>query len=452
MSDLKISQLPQAGALTGDELIALVQGGVTKKEEISALLSDSNIRINERIIPFLSSPTDTEIAQVVASINAALPVVVPNGFLQVFSFVQQTGIAADTADPQLVQFQKVRYILKRGAGTYGSGGTAVVNNDVMFLGVESIVATNVFELGNIGATAIHTFVNGSGPYIINGLTIFTATISSVDKLFIFSGANGTYGDGAIQTTVSNFIDFASAPVLPVPNIPYLQSRPEAGATYTLLSTDLNRTVVFENAVVITIPNSVFADDVATRQQAWFSFKSTGTINYPTTDGLSTLAVTAGALVYVERRNISNEWIVKRVDSFTSGTVESVTGVGVDNTDPANPVIINPQSVTSTNETIPPSKNGQTIFSASNTHTFNPNTQTYQSNFEVIISNTGGGNATFVATAATGWTYVLNNNTPVSSLTETFTKSIIIERVLGTNVLRITEFQEMNPVWSSYNWD
>jgi len=409
-------------------------------------------KINERIIPFIATPENTEIAQVVASINAALPVVVPTGFLQVFSFVQQTGIAADTADPQLVQFQKVRYILKRGAGTYGSGGTAVVNNDVMFLGVESIVATNVFELGNIGSTAIHTFVNGSGPYIINGLTIFTATISSVDKLFIFSGANGTYGDGAIQTTASNFIDFASAPVLPVPNIPYLQSRPEAGATYTLLSTDLNRTVVFENAVVITIPNSVFADDVATRQQAWFSFKDDWTINYPTTDGSDTLSGGAGALVYVERRNISNEWIVKDVTGGADGTVMSVTGVGVDNTDPVNPVIINPQSVTSTNETIPPSKNGQTIFSASNTHTFNPNTQTYQSNFEVIISNTGGGECTIVGTAATGWTYILNGASPVSDLTYSFRKGVLIERVLSTNVLRITEILPTRIDWEIYNWD
>jgi hypothetical protein len=273
-------------------------------------------KVNERIIPFISTPGNTEIAQVVASINASNPITVPNGTLQVFSFIQQTGLDVDTPDPQLIQFQKVRYVLKRGAGTYGSGGTAVTSVDVMFLGVEVIVGTNVFELGDIGSTPIHTFVNGSGPYVINGLTIFTATISSVDKLFIFSGANGTYGDGAIQTTASNFIDFASAPVLPVPVLNFKKARIEQGATYTLLFGDLNRTVVFENAVTITIPNIVASPSVVSdvRQQAWFSFKDDWTINYPTTDGIDTLSGGSGALVYVERRELDNEWIVKRVDA------------------------------------------------------------------------------------------------------------------------------------------
>ena len=37
MSDLKISQLPNASALTGTEEIAVVQGGVTKKTTIAAI-------------------------------------------------------------------------------------------------------------------------------------------------------------------------------------------------------------------------------------------------------------------------------------------------------------------------------------------------------------------------------------------------------------------------------
>src|SRR5690606_19249321 len=91
------------------------------------------------------------------------------------------------------------------------------------------------------------------------------------------------------------------------------------ATYTLQPVNLNRTTTFTVATVVTIPNSISSATAATRQQAWLSFKAASTINYPTTEGVSTLAVTAGALVYVERRELDNEWIVKDLTGGGSGS-------------------------------------------------------------------------------------------------------------------------------------
>jgi len=100
--------------------------------------------------------------------------------------------------------------------------------------------------------------------------------------------------------------------------PFLPAQTTTAATRTLSMTDLNRLTTAINPIVWTIPNGVSfttADGGSNiKQHAYLAFKDDWTINYPTTDGDNTLSGGAGALVYVERRNIGNEWIVKRVDS------------------------------------------------------------------------------------------------------------------------------------------
>lgn len=115
-------------------------------------------------------------------------------------------------------------------------------------------------------------------------------------------------------------------------------------------------------------------------------------------------------------------------------------------------IRNPQSVTTSNETIPAIKNGETIFSDGDTHTFNPNTVTYPDNFEIIITNTNASEASFIGTAMTGWTYIYNNQTPVSSITAEFLKSVLIERIKDTDVVRITEIHDGALYWKTNDWN
>ncbi len=199
MADKRISELTALPVeYTGNELLAVVQDGVTYRGTSERFLT-SNITVRERFIPFVSS-NDPVLTQVVNSINASTPqTIVPNGVLQLFSFIQWQGGVFGT------EFVKTVYQLKRGAGTYGAGGTTLTTSDVILYNVQNTVGT-VIPLGDIGSNPIEDFVNGAGPYVITGLTIFTATISAVDKVYVFSGANGTYGDGATQTTSDNFID------------------------------------------------------------------------------------------------------------------------------------------------------------------------------------------------------------------------------------------------------
>jgi hypothetical protein len=124
----------------------------------------------------------------------------------------------------------------------------------------------------------------------------------------------------LPTNTSDLINDGEDGVNPFTDVlDFPEAEPITDATWTLDGDGLNQTNVFENAVVITIPNDVTPTKKVPKKASLLSFVSTGTINYPTTDGLSTLAVTAGALVYVERRNVGNEWIVKRVDNIATPT-------------------------------------------------------------------------------------------------------------------------------------
>jgi hypothetical protein len=169
------------------------------------------------------------------------------------------------------------------------------------------------DLGSIGASNVWEAFNADGdaPFTMTVSSFIKAVTNEGTKVWKWNGGEGLFGGIGTPAVAQDFILLNPSPVI---GIPYLQAQTITDATRTLQAVDLNRTTTFTNAVTVTIPNDVFLIFTSTRQQAWLSFKSTGTINYPTTDGVGTLAVTAGALVYVERRGIGNEWIVKRVDN------------------------------------------------------------------------------------------------------------------------------------------
>ena len=84
-------------------------------------------------------------------------------------------------------------------------------------------------------------------------------------------------------------------------------------------------------------------------------------------------------------------------------------------------------------------NAATIFTEGFTTTINPNTQTYQDNFEGFLDNSGGAaDASIVCTAAAGWTYSVNGAAAVASGTFTIDAKGLcyIARKLGTNLIKI----------------
>jgi len=181
------------------------------------------------------------------------------------------------------------------------------------------------ELGEVGVTLIETAFNTdiNEPFLIEGEKFITALRSGEKFIYYWRGGLGTFGNSATPAIAANFLDLTDTEAPPASSL--LPAQTIASATHTLGLSDLNRTTTFTVATVVTIPNTVGVPSLDYKQQAWLSFKSTWTINYPTTDGLSTLAGVAGALVYIERNNIGNEWIVRRVNSFTPN-LQQVTDV------------------------------------------------------------------------------------------------------------------------------
>jgi hypothetical protein len=322
--DDRISDFPPADALTGAELYAAVQDGVTKKTTLPVMSVLQGTRVRETFRGFVSG-SGTLLEQAAASINAGAQFTVQPNFLGIVTFVTNADQFA-TADSLVT---KVSFIIKLGAGTYGSGGTTLTSGFLFQIAPINVEVDSdyYFELGNIGTSTIEDFVNGSGPYIVSGLSVFTATQNGDEKIWLFTGGDGTFGTGATPTTAGMFVDLSTQDI--IPSSEYLQAITNSEATHTLEAVNLNRTTTFTVSTVITIPNSVFIDEVTTRQQAWLSFKNNWTINYPTTDGLATISGGAGALVYAERRELSNEWIVKRVDegAFEIPTLQEVTDEG-----------------------------------------------------------------------------------------------------------------------------
>lgn len=72
------------------------------------------------------------------------------------------------------------------------------------------------------------------------------------------------------------------------------------------------------------------------------------------------------------------------------------------------------AVYSTNKTLTPMDNNDTIFMDSGTLTVNPTAQAYQNGYTIAGKSSGIANTPIVLQSATDWTYVINSNAPIAS--------------------------------------
>lgn len=173
-------------------------------EELYGYLTGTG-KADERVIQNVGGVS--ELAEVANSVNATSSLVVPRNTLQIVTFIEPYGSSSES----LLYLKKRQYILKRGQGTYGIASlNTVLPSDFITL-TPVIIGINdatTFDLGDIMGADVSDYVNTSGPYLIVGTTIFETTEGS----YIFSGADGLYGVGEIQTVDQNFIPFNSVPV------------------------------------------------------------------------------------------------------------------------------------------------------------------------------------------------------------------------------------------------
>jgi hypothetical protein len=200
MADKKISLLNSANALTGLEVLPIVQSGITKKVSILDLTD------NKKVFQYVSQNLNSNPANISTRINA-----LPNFTISQDQILGFKDFVYSGANLQRIDVYELKNI---GKGNYGVGGTPITESNFEFITSQAInfntVSTNpsnqVIIIATLSGATISAFINAkTPPYVLqssgDGLRIFDVTDGNV---FIFNGVAGTYGSGNLQTVIGDF--------------------------------------------------------------------------------------------------------------------------------------------------------------------------------------------------------------------------------------------------------
>jgi hypothetical protein len=219
MADKKISLLNSANALTGLEVLPIVQSGITKKVSILDLTD------NKKVFQYVSQNLNSNPANISTRINA-----LPNFTISQDQILGFKDFVYSGANLQRIDVYELKNI---GKGNYGVGGTSITESNFEFITSQAInfntVSTNpsnqVIIISTLSGATISAFINSkTPPYVLqssgDGLRIFDVTDGNV---FIFNGVAGTYGSANLQTVIGDFT------VLPRENNVVLSVNGQTGA-------------------------------------------------------------------------------------------------------------------------------------------------------------------------------------------------------------------------------
>jgi hypothetical protein len=200
MADSIISLLNPANALTGVEVLPIVQSGITKKVSILDLTD------NKKVFQYVSQNLNSNPANISTRINA-----LPNFTITQDQILGFKDFVYSGANLQRIDVYELKNI---GKGNYGVGGTSITESNFEFITSQAInfntVSTNpsnqVITIATLSGATISAFINAkTPPYVLqssgDGLRIFDVTDGNV---FIFNGVAGTYGSGNLQTAIGDF--------------------------------------------------------------------------------------------------------------------------------------------------------------------------------------------------------------------------------------------------------
>jgi hypothetical protein len=200
MADKKISLLNSANALSGLEVLPIVQSGITKKVSIL------NLTDNKKVFQYVSQNLNSNPANISTRINA-----LPNFTISQDQILGFKDFVYSGANLQRIDVYELKNI---GKGNYGVGGTPITESNFEFITSQAInfntVSTNpsnqVITISTLSGATISAFINAkTPPYVLqssgDGLRIFDVTDGNV---FIFNGIAGTYGSGNLQTVIGDF--------------------------------------------------------------------------------------------------------------------------------------------------------------------------------------------------------------------------------------------------------
>ena len=186
MPNLPISQLPAAGSLTGAELFAVVQDGVTKYTTLNAINTSTTSNYGLYAQTANSTPiTGTDVESSLINGGVGTLSVPANGFQVGDSFRAMMAGVLNAANNQTIR-------IKVKAGSLillDSGAQPITNitNDVFSLNID-------FTIRQIGAAGVASIVSLGGFH-------YTKTSNGVIEGFAFNTINNTTFDTTISNTL-----------------------------------------------------------------------------------------------------------------------------------------------------------------------------------------------------------------------------------------------------------
>jgi hypothetical protein len=275
-----------------------------------------------RNISVASAPSEySELDKVAWAINNG-PTFVWQDF-EIYEFVRQfsTGFDVDPSEnsPTLYrQFYRVKNIAK---GKYGIDGTISLTGSDIIKGVQEVLPSAQYDLGDILLEDVWVAANNSleGPFVIAGTTIFVGIQDSTPKKWLFFGPDGLYGVGELQFEEQNFIELTetSVPAVQTAKPPFTYT----GTSHSLALEDLGRLNIFtgEN-VTLTIDDETISDLASANNITCLELKilflglGSLTIVYTYFGNIISSTFYKDDLIFIVRMNDSQGWMVRSINS------------------------------------------------------------------------------------------------------------------------------------------
>jgi hypothetical protein len=212
MSTITITQLPNSGALTGSEVLPIVQGDVTVQTTVQDVANLGGGLSGTNFIYVAADGTDTANATALSAAYTTAKTMSPSATNRItivaapgyYNF-GSTTFELDTAYIDLVSLDGNRSVIFNSAN---AGGTiSITANDVFVKGVD--VGTKAFTIGNnLSLLKLENCKGGNNSFGFNVIVsgIFTSCIGGIDS---FGGGFGATASGTFTNCIGGEYSFAN---------------------------------------------------------------------------------------------------------------------------------------------------------------------------------------------------------------------------------------------------
>jgi hypothetical protein len=188
MANIQITQLPNAGALTGTEAVPIVQNGVTVQTTTGAIQATSNLST----YPFLMT-------QATGALGSSRYITTGSGLTTVDGGAGSTFAVNLTGAPLSLVTSPTGIQVKTGVNTLTSRTIAISGSGLAIANADGIAGNPTISLAGIMAN--FASVSGTGLLTVNGTTVNQTTITGTSNSI--NVANGNASGGAPTISIAD---------------------------------------------------------------------------------------------------------------------------------------------------------------------------------------------------------------------------------------------------------